>query len=347
MDKEPQTVAGGTQAWKQAYCGTAAVMIMYIVLAIYLYQPYLKHFRASKYIIVLNSIIASSGCFFLSRRWISSYIASFFTGAVYGFCPFALGFGAYHPLAGFGFAALPWLFCPAVYWSLKRRKTFLTQVVSGILSLLPFILIGLFFWLLSRSWIGPLFPLPKQLRLGLSNLTGLIVPLAQEPQKLSFSFYHVPVAVGLMGLLMYIAVHRIKPIILVGSGLVLSLLDSFASVSPIVWLSIPVLYFSILVGLGIQGLACAGQADSKWLWFCIIVVVIFLITSSLLWFTSGLDSSYGETAKMHLLAIILLGSLFFITRSHSRWHVLRWFFLCTGLGIDILFGARFIVGILH
>jgi hypothetical protein len=314
---------------------------------VYFYLPYFKHFRISQYIIVLNSIAAASGCFVLSRRWISTHAASFFAGAVYGFCPFSLGFGAYHPLAGFGFAALPWLFCPAAFWSLKHQKTFLTHIVSGILSLLPFAVIVLFFWLLSRSWVGPLFPLPKQLKFSVSNLSGLVLPLAQEPQKLSFSFYHVPVAVGLMGLLMFVAVHRIKPIILVGSGLVLSLLDSFASVSPIVWLSIPALYFSILVGLGIQGLACAGQADSKWLWLCIIVVGIFLITSSLLWFTSNFDVSYGESVKMHLLAIILLGSLFFITRSQSRWHVLRWFFLCTGLGIDILLGARFVVDILH
>jgi len=347
MDKEPETVAGETRARKRAYWGTFAVLIMYIILALYLYHPYLKHFRVSKYIIVLNSITGASGCFVLSRRWISSYIASFSAGAVYGFCPFALGFGAYHPLAGFGFAALPWLFCPATFWSLKHQKRSLTQVVSGALSLLPFVVIALFFWLLSRPWVGPLFPLPKQLKLGFSNLAGLVVPLVQEPQKLAFSFYHVPLAVGIMGVFMYLAVHRIKPMILVIAGIALSLWDSVASVSPIVWLSIPVLYCSILVGFGMQGLACAGRADSRWLWVCIIIIGALTLTSSLLWCANDFDRTYGESAAMYGLALALVGSLFFITRSEYRWHFLRWLLLCAGLSIDILLGARFIVDKLH
>lgn len=347
MDKEPETVAGRTQARKPAYCMILAVVMMYVALAIYLYWPYLSHFRPSRYIIILNSIVAACGCFVLSRRWISTYPASFFAGAVYGFCPFSLGFGAYHPLAAFGFAALPWLFYPAAFWSLKYQKTSLTQLVSGALSLLPFAVIALFFWLISRPWVGPFFPLPKQLKFSISNLSGLVAPFAQQPQKLIFGFYHVPVAVGLMGLFMYVAVHRIKPMIIVAAGFCLSLAEPFFSVSPIVWLSIPVLYCSILVGLGTQGLAWAGRADSKWLWVCIIVVGALVLTSSLLWYVSDFDKAYGESAKMHALALVLVGSMFFITRSETRWHFLRWFLLCAGLSIDILLGARFIVDKLH
>ena len=347
MDKKPETVAGQTQTRKSAYYRILAAVLMYVLFATYLYWPYFKHFRISRYIFVLNSIVAASGCFVLSRRWISSYAASFSAGAVYGFCPFALGFGAYHPLAGFGFAALPWLFCPATFWSLKHQKRFLTEVVSGALSLLPFVVIAMFFWLLSRPWVGPLFPIPKQLKFGISNLCGLVLPLGQFPEKLAFSFYHVPLSVGIIGLFMYLAVHRIKPMILVGAGITLSLLDSFASVSPIVWLSIPVLYCSILVGLGMQALACAGRADSRWLWVCMLITGALTLTSSLLWCANDFDRTRGWSVIMYGLALALMGSLFFITRSEYRWHILRWFLLCTGLGIDILLGARFMVDKLH
>ena len=127
--------------------------IIYLAFAIYLYLPYFWHFKIMQYMILLNAVIGALGCFVLSQRWIGAFAGELFAGIIYGFSPFALGFAAYHPLAGLPFAILPWLFCPAVYWSKICKHTGLGQyedtvwstITTSVLSLLPFILIALFF----------------------------------------------------------------------------------------------------------------------------------------------------------------------------------------------------------
>ena len=326
---------------KSLYAGIPVAMLLYIALSICLYQPYLKHFKPAQYIVLANSVVAATGCFILSRRWISAFLASLFAGAIYGFSPFALGFAAYHPSAGLPLAVLPWLFCPAVYWAAHRNKTFLTTITSAVLSLLPFLAIALFFWLCAQPHLGPLFPLPKHTKLHLADIAGLAAPLALKPHKFTFGFYHVPVVVGLMGLFMYVAVHRIKVMIIVAAGLVLALTRPILQTPPIVWALIPMLYCSVLIGLGLQALTLAGQTDRKWILPCLITAAALTLVTILP--AIKFPSAFKTSAQMYILTCVLMSSIFFMAKSGYRWRPLRWALLCSALAVDILLSARYIV----
>lgn len=353
MGNLPDSTDAGPFGGKMKYAGVAAAMLIYMALAVYLYQPYFRNFKAVQYIIPLNSVIAATGCFVLSRRWVGVFAASFFSGAVYGFGPFILAFAAYHPVAGFAAAILPWLFCPAAFvktWAGRRNaktaknigKT-LQLILPAALSLLPFVVIALFFWLCAKSWFGPFFPLPGNIKLQFSNLAGLAAPLAFKPHIFMFSLYHVPLAVAIMGLFMYLAVHRVAVLIIVGAGLILAVSEPVFYVSPIVWASVPVLYCSILAGLGAQGIAWSSNADRKWILACVVasgvlVIVGFVIAGYAKSFHAGL-----QTAIMHGVAAIMMGSIFFMARARVRWHLLRWILLAVGIAIDVILGATYIV----
>jgi hypothetical protein len=332
-----KNVAGRTRL----YCTISTAAALYIALSVYLYEPYFKYFSPQRYLVVAGSICGALGCFVLSRRWISAFGALLFAGTIYGFSPFALGFAAYHPSAALPLAILPWLFCPAAFWSVQKNKTFLTAVISAALSLLPFLVILLFFWLCAQPGLGPLFPLPLHIKLHFADVLGLVAPLALNPHEFTFGFYHVPLIVGLMGLFMYLAVHRIKVIIIVAAGLVLAFAGPVLQTPPVVWALIPALYCSVLIGLGTQGLALAGPADTKWILLCLVTAAALALVTILPALKS--PGAFLTSAKMYVLACVLTGSIFFITKAGCRWRWLRWVLLCAGLGVDILLGARFIV----
>lgn len=271
----------------------------------------------------------------------NAFGALLFAGALYGFSPFALGFAAYHPSAILPLAILPWLFCPAVFWPAQKNRTLLTAIASAVLSLLPFVVIALFFWLCAQPGLGPLFPLPLDTKLHFADVLGLVAPLAFEPHEFTFGFYHVPLVVGLMGLFMYLAVHRIKVIIIVAAGLVLAFAGPVLQTPPVVWALIPALYCSVLIGLGLQALALAGRADTKWILLCLAAAAVLALVTILPALKSPV--AFLTPAKMYVLACVLTGSIFFITKAGCRWHPLRWVLLYAGLGVDILLGARFIV----
>lgn len=318
--------------------------IVYLALGIGLFYPNLKSFKTIQYLIIFNSAAGALGCFILSRRWMSTYPASLFAGAVYGFSPFALGFAAYHPIGGSGLAILPWLFLPAAFFDRffgPYRQTLPRTLAAAVLAIAPFIVIGAFFWLMSTPLIGPFFPLPKHQKLGMINMIGLAAPLALRPHDFIFGFYHIPTTIGLMGLFIYVKVHRLSTIIILALGIILSLADSILQISPIVWALVPALFCSLLIGLGIQGLAWAGRSDTKWILICAIVAIILAGMTFLLSLKYG--GPYLEAARMHSLAAILLASIFFIARAQIRWHPLRWFLLCTGIAIDILITSRHII----
>jgi hypothetical protein len=326
---------------KGLYYKTFAALAAYLALSVYLYRPYFEHFTGMRYAVIFNSACAATGCFVLSRRWISAFAASLFAGAVYGFSPFALGFSAYHSSAGLPLAIMPWLFCPAVYWATQKNRTGWTAMASAVLSLLPFIVIVLFFVLCSQSCFGPLFALPKYLKLELDDIVGLAIPLALRPHEFTFGFYHVPLVVGLMGLCMYVAIHRIKVMIIVAVGLALAFAGPILQTPPVVWALIPALYFSVLIGLGMQGLVLAGEADSKWILLCLIVAAVLAGVAILPPFR--FPETFKLSTIMYLIACVLTGSIFFTAKSGYRWHPVRWFFLCVGLGFDILVSACYIV----
>jgi len=179
------------------YTTFAIAAAVYAAFAVYLYHPYFRGFRSPRIqdLFVANVFLASLGCYVLSRRWVAGFAESFFAGAIYGFGPFALGLAKFHPTTGILFAAIPWLFCPAVFGPKGKYKP-----LRILLSLLPFLAIVLFFQLSARFG---LYPIPIKLKLHGADLAGLLAPLVATKRNMTLvGFYHIPIASLVMGLSM-------------------------------------------------------------------------------------------------------------------------------------------------
>ncbi|MHC4572090.1 MAG: hypothetical protein ACYS0C_08445 [Planctomycetota bacterium] len=322
-----------------------AAAVIYAGFAVYLYQPYFKLFHKLQYLIVANVCLASLGCFVLSRRWVGSFWGSFFAGAVYGFGPFLLGLARFHPTAGLLAAGIPWLFCPAAFGSKARW-----QWLGIPLSALPFLAIVLFFQVTAHY---RLFAIPIQAELHLADLAGLFAPLIMVNRSVTvIGFYRVPIAPLMIGFSMLLAARRFGVLVIFGIGTVLAFSGCLFNISPIIWLAIPVLCCSVLVGVGTQGLVCASFADRKWVLVSSVVMLSFALVALLLatkYFQvfGGLGDEYAGllagTAKMYVLGAIVAAVIFFITRARLRIHWLRLAVLCLAMAVDVFLGARFIV----
>ena len=302
----------------------------------------------------------------LSRRWVAGFTESFFAGAIYGFGPFALGLAKFHPSAGFLFAAIPWLFCPAVFGPAGKYKPLRIP-----LSLLPFLAIVLFFQL--AAGFG-LYPIPIKLKLHGAEMAGLLAPLVAAKRNMTLvGFYHIPLASLIMGLSMLLvpleglsrggilqrgrilkglAIKRLGIVAIFAAATILAFCESFFDISPIIWLAVSVLCCSILIGAGMQGLISAGFADRKWILFTAIFMGVLTIVTLLFatkyfqtfaWLGSGYARLLTEEAKMYILGAITIAIFFFTTRVKFRLHMLRQVLLCATMGLDIFIGARFIV----
>ena len=328
---------------------TAAVT--YAAFAAYLYLPHFNRAEAIRALVVLNASLGSLGCFVLSRRWVAGFWGSLFAGAIYGFGPFALGLAGYHPAAGLLAATIPWLFCPAA--SRFTTSGPMRRWLSVPLSVLPFLAIPLFFLLCAHL---RLFAIPIQTKLQLADLAGLAAPVVvAERSTTLLGFYHVPVAALVMGFSMLLAARRFGIIIILAVGITFALSDSvlnISKVSPIMWLTIPVLCCSVLVGVGMQGLASASWADRIWVLIAaVIVAALGLITLLMAVKCESIFANLGEqyaqllleTAWMYLLATIVLAVIFFSARARLRLLALRWAILGSAMAADIFLSARFIV----
>ena len=357
------------------YTRFALAAVVYTVFAAYLYQPYFKGFNALQMqdLVVANICLASLGCYVLSRRWVAGFVESFFAGAIYGFGPFVLGLVKFHPTAGFLVAAIPWLFCPAVFGPEGKFKP-----LRILLSLLPFLAIVLFFQVSARFG---LYPIPINLKLHGADLAGLLAPLvAAKRHKMLVGFYHVPVAAMVMGFCMFaapmgillhrtpyggtggivhnrrllttVAARRFGIVIIFAVATILAFSDSLLQISPIIFLAISTLCCSVLIGAGIQGLISAGPADRRWLLFTaillgVLAVITLLFATKYFQVAAGLGAGYArlltETAKMYILGAIAVAMLFLIARAKLRIHPVRQVLLYATMALDIFLGARFIV----
>jgi hypothetical protein len=360
----------------------ALALTVYAAFAVYLYRPYFHGFNSPRLqdLFVVNVCLASLGCYVLSRRWIAGFTESFFAGAIYGFGPFSLGLAKFHPTAGFLFAAIPWLFYPAVFGGFPFRRSTAKwgpglqgkyRPLRMLLSLLPFLAIVLFFRLAARFG---LYPVPINLKLNFSDLTGLAAPLvAARRNKLLIGFYHVPLAALVMGLCMFavplenlvkggilqkgkflkdLVIRRAGVFAVFTAATVLAFCDSFGQVSPIIWLSISTLCLSVLIGAGMQGLISAGPDDREPVLIAAILLGVLAIATLLsatkcFQITVGLGSGYARlltaTAKMYILGAAAVAILFIIARARLRLGLVRLILLCAVMAVDIFFGARFIV----
>ena len=338
-----KTLSGAITA-RVVYGKISTAAACYIALSIYLYLPYLNHFKKLEYLILINSAVGALGCFVLSRRWLDAFAAQFVAGAVYGFSPFALGFAAYHPLAGLPMAAVPWLFCPAVYYHAGMKNTLREKTIACILATIPFAFTVLFFLLCAKPGSVHLFPMPVQLKLNPAGIGGLTTPLALKPQNFIFGFYHVPLAAGFLGLLIYFKSGRFKILLILAPAMLLSMIDPVFEVPPVVWALTIMVFGAIVIGLGMEGLALAGRKDSKWILVCILMTCAVTVFTLIRSFELGFI--YLQTTRIHALAIVLIGIIYLLTGLNFRTNLLRWSLLCAGIGADVLLGARYLIDVL-
>ena len=344
MERSAVKTLSGAITARPVYGKISAAAALYIALSIYLYLPYLNHFKKLEYLILINSAIGALGCFFLSRRWLDAFAAQLVAGAVYGFSPFALGFAAYHPLAGLPLAAVPWLFCPAVYYHVGTKNTLREKTIAFVLAAIPFVFTVLFFLLCAKPGSVHLFPMPVQLKLDPAGVGGLISPLALRPQKFILGFYHVPLAVGFLGLLIWFKSGRFKILLVVAPAILLSMIDPIFEVPPVVWALTVMLFGAIVIGLGMEGLALAGKKDSKWILLCILMTCAVAVFTLIRSFELGFI--YLQTTRIHAMAIVLMGIIYLLAESNYRAHLFRWSLLCAGIGADLLLGARYLIDVM-
>lgn len=319
---------------------------IYVALSILVYHEFIDVSKPLQLAILVNSAVAALGCFVLSRRWIGAITASLLAGGVYGFSPFALGFAAYHPLAGASFAAIPWLFCPAAFWSQRERfgVGFHTKfdgprarkVIAVGLSILPFVIIWAFFTLCAMPAVGPFFPLPIQQRMAASSFLHLAIPAEVPIQNFVFSVGQIALTMATMGGLIFVFAKRFGVLIVAGVAFGMSFFGPIGAVSPMVWGAIPVLLLAILAGLGVEALAWAGRGDRKLVAICAVVPAVLAVVT----YSAGYELSAG----MHLLAAIMLGCVYCMERGNLRWHGLRWTMLCVAVAVDVIVTAKILLG---
>jgi hypothetical protein len=319
--------------------------MIYVLFAVYLYQPYFRNFAGVQYFLPVNVCVAALGGYILSRRWVAGFVGSFFTGTLYGFGPFMLCLSRFHPVAGSLIAVIPWLFWPAAYIGRTR-----TRWLSAPLAALPFVAIMLFFWISAQYRF---FAVPVQTKVHLIDIASLVAPLVlAERSSVLISFYHVPMAALFTGLSMLVAGRRIGIITVVVLGIVLAYGCFVSVVSPVIWLCIPILISSVSIGVGMQGLIYAGYADRIWIIFATMVlgtlaIVTLLLATKYFQVFLGLGANcaklFVQSAKMYVLGGIATVFVFFIVHAKLRVHWLRWSILCGAMGIDVFFSARLIV----
>ena len=331
-------------------------MLLYAAFAVYLYRPYFAGFSTWQWLLPANAVAAALGCFVLSRRWVPGFSGSFLAGAVYGFGPYLLALGKFHPLAGLLAATIPWLFMPAALFGPRRR-----QAVTALLSLLPFAAVILFFLFFRLDAEHRLFAAPIQATLQPGDLVAFIAPLVMVSRTAFLpSLYHISIAPLVLGIAMMLKARRYGALLVILAGFALTFCRSYLGpgpvawlgVSPILWLSIPLVCLAVLAGVGLQGLIEAGASDRKWVLAISIslgalAVVTLLLAAKYFQVVLGLADGYArlfvEAAKIYLMGALAVMIVFIMARQQMRLHWLRWAILAAALGMDIFLGARYLI----
>ncbi len=326
-----------------------AAVIVYIAFTIFLFQQYFDSFSTWQFLWPLNVCFASIGCYILSRRWVAGFAGSCFAGAIYGLGPYMFGLAKFHPVTGLLVAAIPWLFCLAAFGIFSGNRKWLNYLFS----LIPFLAIVIFFQV---AGIAKLYPASLQAKLKPDELFSLLAPLvAAKLGTTLIGFYHVPLAALIIGTSMLISARRYSIMAIIVSSIILTFcnpINSTLEISPIIWISITVLCFSIIIGAGFHGLASGGFGDRKWILAGSIILGIFAIVNLLLaakYFQVilSLGDSYAmlfvETAKFYLLGAVVLLTCFFMTCGKVKMPRVREIIISAAMAIDIFISAGFII----
>jgi hypothetical protein len=140
---------------------------------------------------------------------------------------------------------------------------------------------------------------------------------------------------------MLLAARRFGILVILCVGLAFSFCCCVLHVSPIIWLTIPLLCGSVLVGAGMQAVTAAGFADRMWLLGTALVMALLSLLTLKLAFT--FNKLFTQATEMYLLGAAVIFVLYFMARARLRLTWLRWFLLCLALAVDISNGAQFIV----
>ncbi len=334
------------KVWPMAKVGKDAIAgSIYVVFCAYLFHPHLATLEIAQYLIPFNICFGAFGAYVLSKRWVAGFGGRFFTGVLYGFGPFMFFLAGFHPTAG-GFAAIvPWLFLLAAFG--PKGKFQWTRIPLGIV---PFVILAAMFKL--AGLLG-LYPIPTQTAIRPEDLASILAPAALASRAdLLVGFYHIPLAGLVIGLAMLAASRRYRVFAVIFLGIVLSIFDSFTGTPRIIWLSIPLLCCSAVIGEGIEGIIHCGYSDRKWVLASAVLLLICGITA-LLFGTkathvfAGLGAGYTrlfiQAAQMYMLGAIAVGVVFFLAKGKSRLMWLRVAIICSAVGVDILLGAGHII----
>ncbi len=316
---------------------------IYLALALLLAYPWPNAFNLRQFFPGFSSILGATGCFLLSRRWLASFNASAIAGAVYGFGPYFLSFQMYHPLAGLSIALLPWLFCPAALWQRHASSSPLRWLIRTVLLLLPFAGLVLYFWLPAQSWAGPYDLMPRTQQIQICDLPPLLGLPAQWGNRITIGLYPNAFILAVMGLFVYLAVLRISVLLPVLAAVVLACLQPLLNVPPVIWLAVPMLFFSVLAGLGAQAFAWAGASDRKWVWICMLLAIVLLgICLVKILLNQQTVGMFRLWAILYAAACLMTSVVFLLARRQIRWHLFRWILMTGAVGADLFLAGRLI-----
>lgn len=324
------------------YPGLPAGMF-FLTLSAFLFWPLPTHWNLWKSLSLTNSFLGALGCFTLSRRWLVSFWASALAGTAYGFGPFLLSFRLYHPLAGFSAAVLPWLFCPGAFWNRYAKPSWSISLRRIPLLAIPFIFLFLFHWLISQPWLGPYNLMPATQQLSKNDILSILEFPSAHAGQIIIGFYANAFILAVMGLFVYSFLLRVLVLLPPMLGLVLAFSQPILNVPPIIWIALPMLFLSILAGLGAQAMAIAGPADRKWILACLLLaasLAVFCLFSAL---SRPEGQGYWAPAVMYGLSALSTGLIYGLCTQGIRLHALRWILLGGALGADLIYTSRMLL----
>jgi hypothetical protein len=317
-----------------------AVVVAASSLAVYLYWPYKSRFASTYYLTPMTHIFAAVGAFLFSRRWIGSQMASFFAAMLYAFGPFALSLDIWHPAIPSLLAIVPWLFCPAAFWtgwflSAMKLPRSVRLAISMVLSLLPLVPIVLVFKVLPQFHI---FPMPVRAGLAPADFMTLAQPTHIIGARCSVGFYHAAIPALALGLAIFIRLKRMLPGLMLLTAIVLTFMPPVFDISPAIWGTIGILGLSLIAGLGMDGMTLITMADMKWLFVSLAATGLVLLTSLVI----GLMQTPPDMFSVRLFAIALLPPALIAAMvwRNVRIRQLRWLFIAVAMVIDLVLSSR-------
>lgn len=317
--------------------------LLFLAVSVFLFWPLPSCRGLWGTLLPANSFLAAMGCFVLSRRWLDSFWASAIAGAAYGFGPFVLSFKLYHPLAGFSIALLPWLFCPGAFWNRLAKPSLSVALRRLPLLVLPFAFLFLFYWLASLPRLGPYSLMPSTQQIGKEDILSILEFPTPPANKIIIGFYANAFILAVMGLFVYSYLLRALVLLPPLLGFVLAFSQPLLNVPPVVWVAVPMLFLSVLAGLGAQAMVVAGPADRKWILACLLLAAFLAVFCFFFAFSRPDRHGYWTPAVMYGLSFLSIAAVYGLCTQQIRLHFLRWLLLTAALGADLFYTSRMLI----